>query len=622
MKHGTRASDAEDLAICAPITRREALQLLGGAVISIALAGCGSNGGGGNPVVFKDSSRTAITGDLAAQYNQFSALVQQSGDTWLGTSTSLSTLGAQGRSSRAPADVKIVIQVLNIGMNGTRAAYERLCNLALTLDDLGSAANSVTKNFSLTGANAVNNEQWLAAMIAQNYAAVSVTGTLFVMQMVAGLEEARAWALSGTTDPEKLVMYGLVADVFNTWVDALSAAGNITPQDAWKLDLTNAVAVDNIAAKLGQIDTILPLLPFSPGYRKPGVSLLATDDDSLGATGIQNFAQSFTGALARLTLSAGPLTDNFPQTADTTKSTYDVATRLGQTGVGQKLAGLNGGLPGAQQIINTRLLSTDGTTWPGVTGATAQGQVQLVGKIYGFVQALSTALITTQSALGTLITGAQATQALNDLDTTIAASASGPQKALWASIQTDLDRLKKQQLFNGSVPTTRKVDVVRVTGRVEMDQISASGVVNTTLVVGVPDLCPLDPQHPDIPSYRIIISGISKLPNCPRTFRNVLICIAGLLYDIAKLYPDTVNASWGNNTTVSFFSSDFVRVLRREPQASFSEIPAITSAQLLCSGVGFIPSKSLTPLNLATIPKMPDLQDITGLVGGVPINVH
>ena len=63
-------------------------------------------------------------------------------------------------------------------------------------------------------------------------------------------------------------------------------------------------------------------------------------------------------------------------------------------------------------------------------------------------------------------------------------------------------------------------------------------------------------------------------------------------------------------------------MLRREPQATFSEIPAITSAQLLCTGVGFIPSRSLTPMNLAAIPTMPDLTAITNLVGGVPINVH
>ena len=115
-------------------------------------------------------------------------------------------------------------------MNATRSAYERLCNLALALDDTGSAAHAVTTGNSLTGSNAVNNEQWLAAMIAQNYAAVNVTGTLFVMLQVAGLPEARAWALARTTEADRLAAYGLGGrrvQYLGRCADARS--GNITP---------------------------------------------------------------------------------------------------------------------------------------------------------------------------------------------------------------------------------------------------------------------------------------------------------------------------------------------------------------------------------------------------------
>jgi hypothetical protein len=597
------------------------LILLGGAAISYSLPGCGG-GDGGTPV--GDSSRTAISGNLEAQYNQFSTIAQRITDTWMGSSPAMDALrDMPGRASRAPADVKIAIQALNIGLNANRAAYERLCNLALQLDDIGAAAKAVTTNNSLSGSNAVNNEQWLMTMIAQNYAAVKVTGTLFIMQLVAGLPEARAWALARTTDAQKLAAYGLVADVFNTWVNNLCAAGNITPNTAWKLDLSNAVTAANAATKLNQIDTIIPLLPFSPGYRKPGAQLSQTDDESLGATGIQNFAQSFTGALAQLALSGVPLTATFPQTVDTTKTTYNVATRLGNTGVGATLAAMEGGLTAAQTTIDGLLLPTDGATWPGVTGDSASNQVQIVAKTYGFIQALVTALITTQSALGSLITGAQALAFLDALETTVAQCGSPLQKALWAAVEIDRLALRGQQLFNGSVPTTREVNVARVSSVAEIDQLSASGVsCSTKITVTTPDICPMDPRVAEVPHYRIIISGLQKDPDCPRTFRNVLICIAGLLYSVAQLYTDTVNAAWEDDATLKFCSSDFARVLRREPQAAFAEIPAITSAQLLCSGIGYIPSKSITPQNLATIPTLPDLQFINGLVGGVPINVH
>ena len=332
---GKGAPSIDATPIWAKMTRREALMLFGGAAVSATLAGCG--GSDSSPAAPSGSSnRTAISGNLTNQFNQFSTINQSTTDTWLGTSNSLNALqNVPTRSSRAPTDAKIVIQALTIGLNGTRAAYERLCNLALMLDDLGSAAATVTNGNSLTGSNAVNNEQWLMGMIAQNYAAVSVTGALFIIQMVSGLTEARAWALARTTDQEKLAAYGLVADVFNTWVDALTAAGNITPQTAWKLDLSNAVTPANVADKLNQIATILPKLPFSPGYRKAGATLSQLDDASLGATGIQNFAQSFTGALARLTLSTTALTDTFPQTVDTTKAHYNVTARLAQPASGR-----------------------------------------------------------------------------------------------------------------------------------------------------------------------------------------------------------------------------------------------------------------------------------------------
>ncbi len=85
------------------MTRREILLLLGGAAVSAALAGCGggNDNSGGNPAVTPgDSSRTAIKGDLTAQFNQFSTIVQGTSDTWLGTSGALDALrDLPGRSS-------------------------------------------------------------------------------------------------------------------------------------------------------------------------------------------------------------------------------------------------------------------------------------------------------------------------------------------------------------------------------------------------------------------------------------------------------------------------------------------------------------------------------------------
>src|SRR3954452_20751650 len=116
MKNGSRASRPEDVTIYPPITRREALALFGGVALSVALAGCGGGNGDGSSLIAGDSNRTAISGDLTAQFNQFSAIADSTTTPWLGTSTALNTLrDQQGRATRAPADVKIAIQAITIG---------------------------------------------------------------------------------------------------------------------------------------------------------------------------------------------------------------------------------------------------------------------------------------------------------------------------------------------------------------------------------------------------------------------------------------------------------------------------------------------------------------------------
>ena len=603
-------------------TRRELL--LGGAAITAALmlTGCGSGDGGSGAVGATDAGRTAVTGDLQAQVEQFNRANVDLGAVWDGTSSSISDLsGLATRSvSRAPVDVRLAAQALGIGLNGTRVVYERLINLSLMTDDLGHIASDVSKNNALTGNANLNNPQWLAGMHQQHYAVLRVTGALFKIQLMSGLSELRDWTLARTDPQERLATYGLAADVFNTWVDTLTGVTGISPNASWKLDLSSAVTPDAIATELGRMEIILAQLPFSPGYRKEGADLGKIDDDSLGGVGIQNYRQSLYGAISQLTLNGGAaLTDSFLASVDPAKAKYDVAGRLGGTGVGQKLAGLSGGVAKAQSILDALLASDKASDWPGASGASLQNQVRIIGGLFGFLQSLSAALLTTKTALGALISGEQALKNLIDLDALILQLGSVFQKNEWAIVKEDLATLRKQHLANGDVPTVRQIPVMRTSG-LEYDQLAA--ILACVLKLTLPDAdanCPDDPKKPVISRCRLLVSGLRKVDGCARTFRNIERCLLGLIADYVLSFSSITLAKW-NESSLEFYASSFVRFLRREPGENVAEIPAITSASLLCSGPGFIPTRSLTPVNLGTLAAMPDLRGITNLVGGFSIN--
>ena len=604
------------------VTRRGLFALGGGAALSYFLVGCGGGDSSSAPAGNSDSGRTVVSGDLKTQINQFSTSVEQLGGVFVGTSASFDGLrDFTGRASRAPADVKILIQALGIGLNGTRVAYERLANSALMLDDLGAVAGTVTSNNNLTGGSSVNNPQWIAGMMFQNYAAIRVTGALFKIQLVAGLQELKDWALAQTTPQSQLVCYGLAADVFNTWVEAVAGVTGIAVDPSWKLDLSTSVAPANIPAQFAKIPTILAALPFSPGYRTSGSSLGQLDDLSLGGAGIVNFAPSLTGVLSRLTLSTTALDDTFFQTVDPAKAKYDVATRLGATGVGTSLAALPGGIASAQTVIDALLTSTASANWPGLSGASATCQFQIIGKLYGFLQSLITAIVSSKSVAGTIIGGSQALKNLDDLDATVGLCGSAYQKAIWQTVRPDLKTLHEFHLYNGSVPTTKQVSAISVAGLKEYDQLAKYGVVcNAVITVAASANCPIDPKKPEIVSCRTLIAGLVKNVACPRTFSNVEICVASLIYDLSVRNTEVLNGKFDGDD-LSFCYSQYSRLYSREPGVDFIEIPAITDAALLCSAVGYIPSKSITPVNLSTIAALPNLSQITNLVGGVPVNV-
>ncbi len=329
----------------------------------------------------------------------------------------------------------------------------------------------------------------------QHYAVLRVTGALFKIQLMSGLSELRDWTLARTDPQERLATCGLAADVFNTWVDTATGVSGISPNASWKLDLSSAVTAESTATELARMEVLLAQLPFSPGYRKADVVLSNIDDASLGGVGIQIYRQSLYGAISQLTLNGGAaLTESFLAAVDPTKAKYDVEGRLGSTGVGQKLASLTGGVAKAQSIIVGLLSSDKATDWPGASGVPLQNQVRIIGGLFGFLQSLSAALLTTKTALGAPITGEQALKNLIDLDALILQLGSVFQKNEWETVKEDLAVLRKQHLANGAVPTIRQIPVIRIS-TLEYDQVAAFLACVLKLPLPVADAnCPDDPK--------------------------------------------------------------------------------------------------------------------------------
>jgi hypothetical protein len=184
--------------------------------------------------------------------------------------------------------------------------------------------------------------------------------------------------------------------------------------------------------------------------------------------------------------------------------------------------------------------------------------------------------------------------------------------------------LHRTNLTGGNVVTLRSVQTVNITDGVETDLIRGMLQISAQNQFFYP---PADAgwnvsiKSGAIGLFRGVAAGLPSSPTgVARTFNNVEVAMAGLFYDLLTRFSDSLRPDVLTDGRMLFITADFARLLRRSPGATFAKIPNITSAALLCSAPGYVPSKS-NPVNLATLASMGPLAKITDLVSGVPVNV-
>lgn len=617
------------------ISRRELLALTGSITASYFLGGCG---GGGDSTVSSETgvSRTAVTGTLTNQINQFSLTSEQIGNIWEGQSSGLrelATFAAGGnRSSRAPGDTRVMFQAVWYSQQGLRSGYERLANGILSEDDQGHVADTVSSNNNLTGDTGVSNPQWLAAMMLQTYSALRVTGALMNIIQIAGIKQMQDWAAGQTGGAEKLITYGIFADTFNSWLDTIEKGVGTPSLAGMKLDVSANVTPASVDQILAGIPALLDIIPYGAGYRAGGSANGIPDDAMLTGSAASNFGLSFLGTLAKITLTTGAFPANFPQTVDPATAKYDIAARLGTTGIGSQITTLSQSAAMAQSKTDALVAQLMSTVLPGADRSAATCLVQMATGGYGVIVAVAQAILSDHSLLGDAISGAMALSFLNTEISTIQTCGTDTQLKILASVACDIAFLRGSGLIGGNEVSLRSVPVSNLPAAMEYetDQIRASTLLADQLLKCTTQLCyPLAnagwngaAKADTIDLFRQIIAGLTAASSASRTFNNVEVAAAGLIYDLLKRHGDALKPDVLTSGVFIFCVSPFARLLRRSPGVKFAKLPSITSAALLCSAPNFTPARSGAPVDLSTIASLGPLTAITSLVPGVPIHVQ
>ncbi len=608
-------------------SRREFLVGVGAGAAALSLQGCGGGGGANNGqgTTAANVDRTVVSGNLTHQINQFSQVSEQIGNIWEGHSPALVELKtfANGGNRAAGANSRVMVQAVWYSLMGLRSGYERLANGLLAEDDQSQVAAAVNANNQLSGNGGVTNPQWLAAMMLQTYCAFRVTGAFMKIIQIAGVQQMQDWVKSQTGSAEKLIAYGILADTFNSWLDAIQSAVGAPSLATMKLDVSGAVTPSNVARKVDTIPALLDSIPYGAGYRVGGAANGVPDDAMLTGTAASNFALSFLGALTKITLTSGSFPDTFPQTVSPTAAKYDFTARLGATGIGTQVTALAGSA--AQTKTDTIVAQLFATALPAADGSLANCLVQVAGGAYGAIVAVAQAILSDHSLVGAAIAGDIALGFLNTEVNTIKGCGTVTQLKILASVACDIAYLQSTYLIGGNVVTLRTIPVANIPASVETDQIR-----DTLTLLCSNQLCyPLanagwtaKPSDGLISLFRQVLAGLSRSTVAPRTFNNAEVSGAGLFYDLLFRNQALLKPDFLTNGQFIFCTSNFARLLRRSPGAISAQLPSITAAALLCSAPNFTPSRTGSPVDLSKIAALGPLTAATSLVPGVPIHVQ
>jgi hypothetical protein len=645
------------------LSRRTLLVLasLGIGGVGMSLAGCG--GGQGTAVPGSLVPRSEPSGDLAQQIDQYSRGIDRLSSLWQARSHGLDQLMAvldagRGRGRAIPPG-QVAVSATFFGLRGLRTLYELLCRQALELDNIGYLAARISQTNQLPPDSALENPQWVAAMMERNYTGLAYVGLIAEFAQCFGLKEL-AETVREQTDPDsQLLAYGILGEIFNDWVGEICDRVAVAVDPTWQLDMgeRTVLTVARTHRELDRIPDILAALPFGPGFNTAPI-LPLTRQVGMGET-ILDPVKEIPSILGGVAEKIKDVLDDPKKTEEIIEHLYDYTNSYA------KRIDINTTRLAQFVLKNLRKdLTKD------VLKAIAKKVIETwLGKLAGEAADCVFEIISGSIELGKLFSLTVGTLEIPPLAVVFATLAALKIVELLTKIEDCIQKLhidpppiiERHILLRGKVTETdftpipvRTIPVVTNPIRAESDQLRKSAVIkgHVTLYRRRPrplvELKAVALKLGDVASSaRTTVSGtpyesstqgtmygpdgqvLATTPGRGRAVTGVLVrsyagvetAAALLLYEYARTHPDTVLAE-DTGDGFAFFGSELALLVRREPGTSAVQVPSITGAQLLCTSPGFTPIRSAGPEDLTTLLALPQLQPATGLSNGGEIHVH
>lgn len=638
------------------LTRRDMLYLSGAAITSLSVFGCGSGGGSsssnGSPAL-----RSEPTGNLTNQILQYSNSADRLSSLWQAQSDNINfmTNFTSTHRSRSTTSWVTYAQATYYGLQGIETIYELFARQFIEFDNIGYLGEKITSLNSLKGTNAINNPQWLLAMMERGQQAGATFGYILEVLQTNGLG-ALIQTVREITDPtEQIIFYGVLTEIFNGWVTKIAARAQYPVDPAWLLDVGDVTPVTNVTLvkELNRIVTILNQLPFGPGFQTTPPLRSALTRESI--VDPKDAVPSIIGEILQNiqeTLDNPKTVKEILFTIETDITNYTKRIDLNKTKLSIFL--LRNVLKDIAKDVIKKVISQGVETWK--------------GKLAGIIADCVLDILDKSIDLAKYFNGTILTLEVLPLAVVFATLTAIQIQAILVKLKECIDMIQKEMpgrppplVITGGIridvyPTPVRIPFVKVlTG--ETDQIRAGMVVKGKLLrrnrkgnggqglsglagkfsppvaretvsgMILPQLQAQTPLFAD-PQGNALPPGVSPPSKAAstllmvRTYEGVEVSMILLMIDLMKRFPDQLTPEFTpDGEGVSYSRSDLATLLRREAGSTEAMVPGITSAQLLCTAPGFIPAKNDQPEDLTTITSLATLISATSFSPGGNINV-
>ncbi len=621
-------------------------------------SGCGGGGTAPGPSVsVGDFKRTTPSGKVVDQVNQYSGMLDASS----GMSAEIMPVLADVEffTGGSRSSVKSIAYHLASGIMASTAIginYRKLIGTTLQLDDAANMGMLVSQQNGLSGTSSLENPQWHAEIMRKIHGLLLLNEASQRFAKTVGIQELSALVLEQQNPASRAILYALFAVSFNRWVDRTEWMVSRSPRAELKLKVGSDMSVDAIGSELARVPSIVTMLNLSPGFTNVTRSGRVNDNpaedelDGLKA-GLSTFAQSVVDNFKPFTVFISE-TDAFIRNEvrdfglsynsfvvrnrefalsvltserfiETTEYLFDKASFLKDL---KKNLG--------QAIFEEAAKEAVGFLFSTEYGEAGERFVDCLSTLASLFPSLATAsssvvaagacVIASAGGCVIPIAGAAVLGAIAYLDV-LAVNDDCLKNAGLSEEERDAIGTAIDDLQSNTQQPLRDMPAFTNPAAAECDQLAAAGVSLKTLPLTgggrsrqvALEQVPLTGLPVEV--YRHLLAGRGIAGQYPRTYDNVRRAHIALLFEYASRKVETL-APTLSSTKLTFYSSDFAVLLRRDGGTTLTRIQSLVNARIMCTSPGFAPQRS-DNANIRTLPSLPKLELLDGLGFGVNVDV-